>query len=215
MDASTETRFWQRIEKSDDCWLWTVASSDGRPYLSVKGRTRRAHRISWEIHFGFIPAGMEVCHHCDIPMCVRPDHLFLGTHADNMADMARKGRGVGGWRVLRGENRPQAKLTQAEVGEIRSIKGWAAAAVAELYGIKDTTVGDICRGETWTEGTYVAPAVNRNNRSGYKGVSFSKQAGKWRATINLSGRQRHLGFFAAAEDAGHAYEAAAENFRCA
>jgi hypothetical protein len=91
-------RFWRFVRKGDGCWEWTggrtAAGWHGR--FAVKA-TRpavivMAHRFSWELHYGPIPDGMEVCHHCDNPPCGRPDHLFLGTHADNMRDAGNKGR---------------------------------------------------------------------------------------------------------------------------
>jgi hypothetical protein len=85
--------FWSRVEKSDGCWLWTGGRfSTGYGSFSVGGRVRVASRLAYAYTHGPIPDGLFVCHHCDTPLCVRPDHLFLGTNADNMRDAYRKGR---------------------------------------------------------------------------------------------------------------------------
>ena len=94
-----ERRFWDKVTMGDGCWEWT-GTRHSWGYGLLGGRRKvhlRAHRVSWEIHFGPIPAGLYILHHCDNPRCVRPDHLFLGTHRDNMADMVKKGR----WRLNR------------------------------------------------------------------------------------------------------------------
>jgi hypothetical protein len=105
---ATARRLWARVERGqpDECWEWQGARSDGRkPYERRYGIIRRSvdegggrvatHRLAWEVTNGPVPDGLQVLHSCDNPPCCNPAHLWLGTHADNMADMARKGR-VGG-----------------------------------------------------------------------------------------------------------------------
>lgn len=91
-----EERFWKYVLIGPKCWIWTGKPGSGG-YGRINrggcnGRNVRAHRASWEIHYGKIPDGMWVLHTCDNPLCVRPDHLFLGTHTDNMHDCIRKNR---------------------------------------------------------------------------------------------------------------------------
>lgn len=147
-------RFWKHIEKTESCWMWTGwgwTNEYGGMTFVVNGKRARqkAHRVSWQIFHGDIPVGMMVCHKCDVPRCVNPDHLFLGTALDNNADKARKGRSYRGgahnpargdangsrkyperllrgdaWRELHkelrhGENNGRAKLNADDVAEIR------------------------------------------------------------------------------------------------
>lgn len=87
--------FWNWVDRSDPggCWPWTRSTNgDGYGLLRVGDRITRTHQHAWRLTHGPIPAGMEVCHRCDNPPCCRPDHLFLGTHEENMADMRLKGR---------------------------------------------------------------------------------------------------------------------------
>ena len=88
-------RFWTKVEKSDGCWKWLGAKTSGYGYLSAGGRGSgvvRAHRLSYEIHHGPIPDGLLVRHKCDNPECVNPEHLEVGTHADNTMDMMLRKR---------------------------------------------------------------------------------------------------------------------------
>lgn len=101
-------------EPNSGCWIWIGnANRDGYGLLtgSRKGKPYfLAHRVSWEMHKGAIPDGLHVLHRCDMPACVNPDHLFLGTHSENMHDMGRKGRGRG--KVMFGDDNPSRKYPE-------------------------------------------------------------------------------------------------------
>lgn len=91
--AVVNREFWNRVKKSDNCWIWK-GCKDTRGYgiMCVNGKPMRAHRYSYANEVGEIPEGQIVCHSCDNPVCVRPDHLFVGTHKDNSDDKMRKER---------------------------------------------------------------------------------------------------------------------------
>jgi hypothetical protein len=127
-----EQRFWSKVLKGDGCWPWMRARyPTGYGLFVVEGKDRPASRVAWELTHGPIPDGLSVCHHCDNPPCVRPDHLFLGTTADNMADMVAKGRNA------RGEKSRLAKLTEADVRAIRSraASGVSSRVLATEFGV--------------------------------------------------------------------------------
>lgn len=93
MRKSLEERFLSRIEYTEDCWIWTAGKNKkGYGQIKVSGKQEGAHRLSFTLYKGD-PSGMIVCHSCDNPSCVNPQHLWLGTPKDNMQDKERKGRG--------------------------------------------------------------------------------------------------------------------------
>jgi hypothetical protein len=104
--TTPEARFWKHVRKTEGCWEWMATCQPfpkhpelrGHGQMRIDGRGVLVHRVSWQLHYGPIPEGLLVLHHCDNRPCVRPDHLFLGTHADNTADGVRKGR-ITGYRL--------------------------------------------------------------------------------------------------------------------
>lgn len=144
-------RFWSHVDQSGECWKWTGMTVVGYGTLRVNARPTKAHRFSWELHNGPIPDGLFVCHHCDNPACVRPSHLFLGTHSDNMRDMRAKGRA--GHSVLGlGPDNMNTKLTPDQVRTIRRELREGTSTPAEQcrrYGVEFGTIRAIRRGVTW------------------------------------------------------------------
>lgn len=142
-------RFWSKVNKTETCWLWQGARFPKRWRLLPYGRfcMGRAHRYSWEIHNGSIPEGMDVLHTCDTPFCVNPDHLFLGTHAENMKDKAIKGR----CNAPVGDKCPARKLSSKDVTEIRTGKyaGLNQTAIAATLGVTQGAISRIVRGKQW------------------------------------------------------------------
>jgi hypothetical protein len=99
---SAMERFVAYVQKTSGCWLWTASlTSTGYGQMMVHGKKQKAHRVSWEIHHGPIPDGMCVCHACHNPRCVKPEHLYLGTQSDNVADMKASGRARGRYSKLK------------------------------------------------------------------------------------------------------------------
>lgn len=140
-------RFNTKHHPAGDCWQWTDSlTAKGYGRFSYNGKAERAHRVSWLLHRGPIPHGMLVCHRCDNPGCVNPEHLFLGTPAANMADMDAKGRRVNAPPI--GEKARHAKLTSQQVIAIRAAVG-SNREIAERYGITAANVGYIRRRQSW------------------------------------------------------------------
>lgn len=128
------------------CWLF-VGSLDAKGYgrCNHKGKSMKAHRLSWILNNGDIPPGMGVLHSCDVRNCINPDHLFLGTQKDNMQDCARKRR----FAKQHGEYNATAKLTELQVLEIRA-STQTSRLVGDLYGVADCTVRAIRQRRLWS-----------------------------------------------------------------
>lgn len=165
-----QARFLSHVDVADEaCWLWMAyCDDDGYGVTSDtsgegKGRTIQAHRRAYELFVGEIPSGMCVCHRCDTPACVNPDHLFLGTQQDNQKDKTAKGRQAKGGNVgvrlhpesysLLGEDNNAAKLTDAQVREIRARHQAGEAGykrLADEYGVSKSVIRDVIKRITWS-----------------------------------------------------------------
>ncbi len=142
-------RFWDKVDKSGDCWEW-IASKDehGYGFFGFDGRVCKAHRVAFILEIDDIPDGMCVCHSCDNPSCVNPDHLFLGTHTDNMRDMLNKGRGNKAF----GEKHTKAKLSEEEVLFIKeNLHFMSGASLARAFNVHESTISGIKNGKTWKQ----------------------------------------------------------------
>ena len=134
------------------CWEWTqtARAQSGHGRFSMGGRAGKiepSHRIAWELFRGPIPPDLNVCHHCDNPPCVNPDHLFLGTQKDNIRDAFAKDR------MPRREERTQAKMTTEAANKIRRLYaagGITQAQLAEQFGISQALISMIISGQRWT-----------------------------------------------------------------
>jgi hypothetical protein len=141
-DANLVARFWAKVRKGPDCWEWAGRrDKDGYGQFWLEGSTKRAHRVSWFFHKGYWPAS-HVLHKCDNPSCVRPEHLCVGSDADNAKDCVVKGR------QSRGTINGNAKLTEDAVRTIRSSTR-PARVLGGLFNITPETVWRIKSRKSW------------------------------------------------------------------
>lgn len=136
------------VDADTGCWNWQgTKNNKGYGKLWVDGKKQYAHRTSYRLHKSAIPVGLNICHRCDNPACINPDHLFVGTQAENLADRNAKGRQRIGER--KGTNNGNAKLTERDVISIRASTGMKLRELAAKYGVTPTQISFIRRGKTW------------------------------------------------------------------
>lgn len=142
--VTDEEMFWNQVAKTDTCWLFTGHRNKKTGYGSFKPRhnmnTRLPHRFVWELTYGLIPHMLSVLHSCDNKICVRPDHLFLGTQWDNVHDAIKKGLFIFG---------PNKKLSTEQVRTIRLHNSNNARQLALSYGVSESAIRAIISGRTW------------------------------------------------------------------
>lgn len=186
-------RFWSKVDKNGpvpphmphlgNCWLWTgVPGSHGYGQLSPGSRginQETSHRASWIIHYGIIPLDQCVLHKCDNRLCVRPDHLFLGTRIDNNRDALEKGR------VPSGEQSVNHKLTSVQVQEIRSRyepNVISESDLAKEYGVSQGVIHKILSGQGWRiQCTEDISAGARGIRPSLKGINNPLAKLNWKS----------------------------------
>lgn len=148
-------RFQAFVDKSGECWEWQgYKNNRGYGTFLLKRKLVLAHRISWMIEHGSIPDGLEVCHGCDNPSCVRPDHCFLGTQADNNRDMWGKGRGRGGGggvNHVKGSAHAHTHLTDSDIRTMRALReaGVKIRILADRFDVSTSNVCFIVNRKTW------------------------------------------------------------------
>lgn len=192
-------RFWAKVEKSDGCWLWTSQLRNGYGLFGFNGGTVSAHRFSYSLA-NELERGEKVCHSCDTPACVRPSHLFKGTHKMNMDDMRSKGRGHQG-------------LTNEQIMDIRSreLTGTVCRDLAAEFGVSSNQIKNILNGKqyAWLPGAREVPQqftglsltpeqveeiweCAKNPKWGWQSA-LARKFGVGRATINhvVKGRLRY------------------------
>lgn len=144
-----KARFCYFFSKKEDCWEWKGAkNTQGYGNFRLNGTVVGAHRAAWFFEKGYFPAN-QVLHKCDNPACVRPSHLFEGTHAENMKDMASKRRGSG----PKGEKARTAKLTAKKVKAIRSLyknENISFKELGSMFGVSDRAISQIVNRQTWS-----------------------------------------------------------------
>ena len=146
----TAARFWSRtrLDAATGCAIWTgPPRSNGYGQVSYLGRNFKAHRFAWMLSGGTPADGVVICHRCDTPLCVNPQHLFAGSQRDNLDDMRAKGRAV----FVHGEKVGSARLTESLVHGIRKriASGESDSAIARSVGVCSRTIRDIRCGITW------------------------------------------------------------------
>lgn len=139
----SEERFWSKVNKTDTCWLWLGCKIKSGYGQSVwNGKVQNAHRVAYQLARGEIPAGMFVCHHCDVKVCVNPDHLFLGTPKQNSEDACKKGL------HRKGSSHGASKLKETDVKEILTSTE-SSRVLGKRFGVDHMVILRIKRRVAW------------------------------------------------------------------
>ena len=207
MSQSLAERFSTKYEVDpvSGCWVWTACrSATGYGKIGNMGRTMAAHRVSYELYVSPVGDGMCVLHKCDNRPCVNPQHLFVGTKADNTQDMIQKGRAA----HPRGDDAPSAKLDSSQVLRIRErcMCGESYVVLAREYGISKRSVCSIARGDVWKHLLLPSSSkpsdrrikltheqvsdIRRRYASGEMGKTMAEELGVSRTTISRVARGR-------------------------
>ncbi|MDO9016597.1 MAG: HNH endonuclease [Deltaproteobacteria bacterium] len=185
--TTTEERFWRSASPEGECLVWQGSrfwNNYGR--FRVGGRSRIASRVAWEFARGLIPEGAHVLHRCDNPPCVNPEHLFLGSHADNMADMVAKGR------QAQGELASGAVLTADDMAQARALRagGSTYGEIAAQLGVSHACIYAALNGVTWRCLGEAPPLPQRAPSTASKTITSLFADGRGRSTAEV---RRELG----------------------
>lgn len=144
-------RFWDKVNKSNDCWEWTAGKlNGGHGSFKLDGKTVAAHRVAYELCVGKIPNGVVIRHDCDNPPCCNPDHLSPGSQLENMKDKVDRGRAASG--NQRAASLKRSKLTMIDVKFIRHwLKSYTQKSIAEVFGVTHQAISNISRGRSWCQ----------------------------------------------------------------
>jgi hypothetical protein len=166
MKLSLRERFLAKVcrDVASECWLWQgMVRPDGYGAALYNGKECGAHRVAWMLFRGKIEVGIVVCHKCDVRACVNPEHLFLGTAAENARDMTEKGR------YPRGEKHGSSRLTAEQVSRIKAMLAEDRMYMTEIareFGVSPTTIQAIKMGKTWKEVAAKTKPITETRRHG-------------------------------------------------
>lgn len=152
LNEKDSKRFWAKVDKTNSCWNWTAAKgAKGYGRFKLNGKLVSPHAISYQIHNDDYDSTKDVCHKCDNPSCINPEHLFLGTRTQNVLDSIQKGRWNGN--PTKGADHPSSKLTDKDVMLIKAILKYSdlnVVQIAKMFSVSLTTIKNIRSKKRWS-----------------------------------------------------------------